>query len=39
MRPISFQKGITVEEAARLGRIEFFMRLTEMFAAEINASR
>src|SRR5439155_27252265 len=31
-------KGITVEEAAALGRIEFFMRLTEMFAAEMNAT-
>ena len=27
-------KGITVEEAARLSRIEFFTKLTEMFAAE-----
>src|SRR5947209_8740589 len=30
-------KGITVEGAARLGRVEFFMKLTEMFAAEIQA--
>jgi hypothetical protein len=30
-------KGITVEEAARLGRVEFFMKLTDMFAAEIQA--
>jgi hypothetical protein len=30
-------KGITVEEAARLGRVEFFMKVTEMFAAEIQA--
>ena len=30
-------KGITVEEAARFGRVEFFMKLTEMFAAEIQA--
>jgi hypothetical protein len=29
-------KGITVEEAMRLGRVEFFMKLTEMFAAEIT---
>ena len=28
-------EGITVEEAARLGRVEFFMQLSEMFAAEI----
>jgi hypothetical protein len=28
-------KGITVEEAARLSRIEFFTKLTEMFAAEM----
>lgn len=30
--------GITVQEAASLSRVEFFMKLTEMFAAEINAS-
>jgi hypothetical protein len=30
-------KGITVEEAARLGRVEFFDQLTKMFAAEIQA--
>lgn len=28
-------EGITVEEAALLGRVEFFIKLTEMFAAEI----
>jgi hypothetical protein len=32
-------KGITIKEAARLGRVEFFMKLSEMFAAEIQLER
>ena len=30
--------GIIIEEAARLGRVKFFMKLTEMFAAEIKSN-
>jgi hypothetical protein len=44
IHPKSFERawaflpdGITIEEAASLSRVEFFMKLTEMFAAEINA--
>lgn len=31
--------GITLEEAARLGRVEFFVKLTEMFATEIQSAQ
>lgn len=32
-------EGISVEEAQRLGRLEFFAKITEMFAAQVPSSR